>query len=354
MTNEPTSDANDATSTPKAGEVLDAIRQQAGAAGPTIEEGLPIPVERGNVECHLTRMDDPAYVKSWIDSPLMQKLLVPHTTASQSDTGGINELASRILDYGKAAVVGRQLCALEFTSREVVKVRMPKEGKAKKVGGDTWSINTRGQESEYVEVQPNKYFDAGDEWTQAQIEDAEYDMLMAQTGEASYNMAKLESEIIIAQMKKLQSDSGNAGKVIRGSGSGEYETATADVLLALKGRLANKNRRLRCYAMSETMYTELMQATDMKNSEYLTSIPAMYTGGDEMIAFMGAPLLHTTLMADNVIWAVDSTVALIYVLRRDNLIENYQRADAGKYGLRITTRYGLKKGRADGFAWYGA
>lgn len=92
-----------------------------------------------------------------------------------------------------------------------------------------------------------------------------------------------------------------------------------------------------------------MQDTNLQSSDYFQYVYD-YETGMATGTFLGARLLSSTLMADDIAWAVDTDVALIYGLRRDTLIEPYTRVDAGIHGLRITSRYGLAKGRADGFA----
>lgn len=330
----------------KTSQVLEALKTVQDSTRDANAPGLANPID---CETHLSKVKDPEYAHSWIKNPLMQKLA--EHTAAQDETSQINELAAKILDYGKAATIGRSLCSVHYTSKESIKIRKPKEGKAKKVAGDTWSINTRGQRNEYVEVKTDKFLDAGDEWTTAQVEDTEYDYLMAQTQESMYNLAKLESQIIIAKIKGLQSDTGNAGKVAK---SGDHSTLKMNTLIALRGKLTAKDRMPKVFAMSENTLTKLLEDSDLKNSEYLTSGAFDYESGHLNANFLGARLIGSTLMADDICWAIDTDVAMLYVLRRDSLIEPYTRTDAGLHGLRITSRYGLEIGRADGFAWWGA
>lgn len=338
------------STTSKTAQVLEALSDVKDRTLET-QNNLAIPVTAGKCETHTTKMqgdDGQQYIKDWLSNPLMKKL-AKHT-AAQDETSQINELGAKILDYGKVATIGRQICSLHYTAKEALKIRLPKEGKAKKTAGDTWSINTRGQRNEYVEVKTERFLDAGDTWTTAQIEDTEYDYLMAQTQESMYNLAKLESQIIIAKFKTLQGAAGIAGKVAK---SGDHDDINMNTLIQLRGKLADKERMVKAYVMSENTLTNLLEDEKLQDSQYLTSGSYDYETGQINATFLGARFIPSTLMEDNVVWAVDTNVAMLYVLRRDSLIEPFSKVDSGEHGIRITSRYGLEFGRKDAFAYWG-
>jgi len=331
--------------TSKASEVLLAL-QEARNTNTNVRRGLTMPLTAGKCETHTTKLkEDTEYHNSFLQNRLFSKLM--KNTAAQDETSQINELANKILDYGKAATIGRSMCSVHYTDKETLKIRKPKEGKAKKTAGDTWSINTKGQRNEYVEVKTDKYLDSGDEWTTAQVEDTEYDYLMAQTQESMYNLAKLESQVILDKFTSLEDDSGIAGTVAKAD---DHEDINMDTLIALRGKLSEKDRQVRAYVMSEATLTQLLQDEKLQNSEYLTSGSFDYDTGMINATFLGAKFLPSSLMAADKCYAIDTDVTMLYVLRRDALIEPYTRTDAGVHGLRITSRYGLEVGRKDGLA----
>ena len=303
--------------------------------------------DQGQCETHTTKMNDPEFVNKWINNPLFKKFQ-KHTLTTDT-TAAISELSAGILTYGMAATVGRMLARVEYTSEELIKVRMPSEPVASK-SARGWDIHSHGEKNDFLMLQPDQEITYKESWDQTYIEDSSWDVLQRQIGAGVYAVAKKETEEIIAVLKSLKSDTGNAGKI---STTDEAEV-TADVLIKLRGKIASKDRMVKAFVMNEDTFTNLLTSEDLKSSEYFQAIYDYEQGMQTMNAtFLGARLLPTTLMPETEIYAVDSDAACVLALRRDNLITPFTDDANQKAGVTISNRYDVKKGRADGFAWYG-
>ena len=317
-----------------------------------IRRNTPMPVCKAETHTNKVKKGDQTYFDQWDNSKLMQKLAEGHTAATDT-SAQINEIHNEAIMYGRTAAFGRSLAKVVTTDQEILKVRLPQEGKAVKTSANTIELVSKGQRNEFVELRVNKEIVAKESWTQSYIEDSNWDVMQEQVNEMAYNLAKLESEIIINGLKDIASGSSHAGKITKGSDPGEVAAPTADLLIQLRGKLSSKNRQITHFVMSEDVYTSLLQDDAMQDTNFFGSIINYETGTMGQGQFLGAYLMPTTLMPADTIYAIDSMAALIYALRRDNLIMPFDKPDEQKVGVRISTRYELKTGRADALAWWG-
>ena len=107
-----------------------------------------------------------------------------------------------------------------------------------------------------------------------------------------------------------------------------------------------------CLRYGVSTCTALLKDDDLKNSEYFSGHYANYS--TDMIGnFLGPKILVSSLVPDNLIACLDINITLMYLPRRDAFPMPYNEQKDYIHGIRISTRYGLSKGRADGMAvWY--
>ena len=299
--------------------------------------------------------------QNWIDScltsPIVKKLAEPYRTLdnamSTNETSGIAELWSGVLDYSNPDYsVAREISSIHTTMNESEKIRLPSRGRAVKTSSNVTSIQASGGDLDFLEVKADKEFVAFAEYNRQQLEDASSYIVAQSTQSTMDALMYIESTEIINFLYSLRTDSGHAGRITKGSGSGEVNAPSMDLLIDLWGKVKEKDRMPTAYVMGVPTCTALLKDEDLKNSEYFSGHAANY--GTGMIGnFLGSKILVSSLVPANFIACLDTNITLVYLLRRDTLPMPYTDQKNDLHGIRLSTRYGLSKGRADGMAvWY--
>ena len=294
-----------------------------------------------------------AWIDSMLTSPIVQKLAEPYRTQdhtqSTNETSGIAELWNGVLDYSNPDYLAREIASIHSTQHESERIRLPSRGRAIKTSSNVTSIQATGGDLEFLEVKADKEFVANAEWNRQQLEDASSYIVAQSTQSTMDALMYIESKEIIDFLYSLRADTGHAGRITK---AGVNDNPSMDLLIDLWGLVKKKDRMPTAYVMSPATCTALLKDDDLKNSEYFSGHNANYSTG--MIGnFLGSKILVSSLVKDNFIACLDTNITLIYLLRRDTLPISYMEQKDDLHGIRLSTRYGLSKGRADGMAvWY--
>ena len=292
-------------------------------------------------ETVMHKLQDDAYVESWVKSPLYGKL--KKHTAATDDTSAIADLSAQVLDYSNPDYIGREVCAIHTTTMESQKVRMPTRGRAVATSSNVTSIQASGASNEFIEIKAEKEFIGKEEWNRQQLEDASSYIVAQQT------QAVADALMLLDFLYTLRTDSKIAGRITK---TGDAATASADVLIDLWEKVKVKDRQPNAYVMSPTTYATLMKDDDIKNSFQLGGYSRDYSTGD-MGTFMGSRFLVSSLVKNDYIACLDTSIVLIYLIRRDSLpLMGHDQAN-DIHTFRLSTRYGLSKGLTEGMGvWY--
>ena len=302
------------------------------------------------LKSHLTRLNDEKYLNDWKIHPVFHSL--KKHVASTDTTSEVAELGTAILDFAEPNYVGRDLVALRMTTEEEYKERLPEIGKAQKTERGVLSIQSLGSRSTFVTVKVDDEIECNDEYDRKALEDQEGYVTLDQVRGQTSALRKLETEVIFDKLKDIRA-SGTAGHIAK---TGANNDPSLDILTDLVTKIKSKDRMPNTIVMDPNSWGAILKTQDAKeaglNTYYPGGVINYNTGhiGD----YMGCKILTTTLCPTDTIYALDSNVVLLYVLRRDFLPMPWMDSKNDVFGFRISCRYGLEAGRKDGLAWWGA
>ncbi len=92
--------------------------------------------------------------------------------------------------------------------------------------------------------------------------------------------------------------------------------------------------------MSPTLYGELLQLQQFVDASYMGSDSNIRTG--VIKTQLGADFICTSKMPSTIVFFIDSTKLLGVGMKRDALVEEYEYPDTNKYGLVVSTAYGIQ------------
>ena len=298
-------------------------------------------------ETFLDRLDDPEYIDSWLKSPVYHKL--KKHTAATDDTSAIAELGSQVLNYSNPNYIAREIVSLHTTTMESEKIRMPSRGRAVKTSSNVTSIQASGASNEFIEVKADKEFLASEQWNRTALEDASSYIVAQQTQAVADAMSYIETKEISDFLYTLRTDSGIAGRIEK---TGQNDTPNMDLLIDLWKLVKVKDRMPTAYIMSPTTYATLLKDDDLQDSHYFEGHRVDYSVGDVGM-FLGSRFLVSSLIKDNFIACLDTSVTIIYLLRRDMMPLMAHNMTDDIHTFRLSTRYGLSKGLTEALAvWY--
>ena len=300
-------------------------------------------------------LSNPEYVEAWRNNPILQKythhMATVKNTAATDERSMVNELSAMVLGYGRAKTPGRDLCNVYMTDKEIFRIPLSSEGEAFETKEDAYVPAVKGQRRTYLEIRPDRYLYAGDSWNRSYIEDSSWNVMQSQMEEVAHNLRRKETEIVLAELKKLQSVSGIAGKVGR---TGDDSTMKVDTLVRLRGKITAKNYEPNIVVMGEDLLTELLSDNTAQDSTFFQSRFYDEATGMTSITFLNMRILSSTLVPAATAYCIDSNHCLALVLRRDELVQSWEDRQHNKFGITASNRFNLKQARKEAFAWYGA
>ena len=100
-----------------------------------------------------------------------------------------------------------------------------------------------------------------------------------------------------------------------------------------------KTGDLTCLAVNEMQLHQLLNDDKFVKSVYLPSSETDIAQGT-IGSVLGMTVQSSTLVPNGTMYAIDTRVASVMLLRRDVTVEDWEDVKNGKYGVRGTTRFG--------------
>ena len=186
-----------------------------------------------------------------VTNPIVKKLMQPYKTLdnamSTNETSGIAELWNGVLDYSNPDYIGREIASIHTTMNESEKIRLPSRGRAVKTSSNVTSIQATGGDTDFLEVKADKEFVANAEWNRQQLEDASSYIVAQGTQSTMDALMYIETKEIVDTLYSLRTATDHAGRITKGSGSGEVDNPSMDLLIDLWGKVKEKDRMPTAY-----------------------------------------------------------------------------------------------------------
>jgi hypothetical protein len=144
-----------------------------------------------------------------------------------------------------------------------------------------------------------------------------------------------ETEVILALYAAVQAADLATGAELAGGGL----VASWASLLSLHEAVRREHWRPNVLAVNEMQLHQLLNDDKFVKSVYLPSSETDIAQGT-IGSVLGMTVQSSTLVPNGTMYAIDTRVASVMLLRRDVTVEDWEDVKTGKYGIRGTTRFG--------------
>jgi HK97 family phage major capsid protein len=202
-----------------------------------------------------------------------------------------------------------------------------------------------GKKVSTVDVYTDVLAESSEEWTREFIEDATWNVMDNMVENVGRALGQDETEDIIALYGAIAAGDLAGGAELAGGGA----VLSWAGLLALHNAVRGENWRPTVLAVNEMQLHQLLNDDKFLHAQYL---PAGQTDLEQgtVTSVLGMKVQASTLVPNGTVYAIDTRVASVMLLRRDVTAEDWEDVKTGKYGVRATTRFGLGVLRANAVA----
>lgn len=186
-----------------------------------------------------------------------------------------------------------------------------------------------------VDIYTNQLAEASDQWTREYLEDATWNVMNRAIGNVGRALGQNETEAILALYAAVQAGDLATGAELAGGGA----VASWTSLLSLHEAVRRENWRPNLLVVNEMQLHQLLNDDKFVKSVYLPSSETDIAQGT-IGNVLGMTVQSSTLVPNGTMYAIDTRVASIMLLRRDITIEDWEDIQTGRYGVRGTTRFG--------------
>ena len=186
-----------------------------------------------------------------------------------------------------------------------------------------------------VDICTNQLAEASDEWSREYLEDATWNVMSKAVGNVGRALGQNETEVILALYAAVQAADLATGAELAGGGL----VASWASLLSLHEAVRREHWRPNVLAVNEMQLHQLLNDDKFVKSVYLPSSETDIAQGT-IGSVLGMTVQSSTLVPNGTMYAIDTRVASVMLLRRDVTVEDWEDAKSGKYGVRGTTRFG--------------
>ena len=186
-----------------------------------------------------------------------------------------------------------------------------------------------------VDIYTNQLAEASDEWTREYLEDATWNVMSKAVDNVGMALGQHETETILALYSAVLAADLATGAELAGGGA----VASWASLLSLHEAVRREHWRPNVLAVNEMQLHQLLSDDKFVKSVYLPSSETDIAQGT-IGSVLGMKVQSSTLVPNGTMYAIDTRVASVMLLRRDVTVEDWEDVKTGKYGVRGTTRFG--------------
>jgi HK97 family phage major capsid protein len=186
-----------------------------------------------------------------------------------------------------------------------------------------------------VDIYTNQLAESSDEWSREYLEDATWNVMSKAVDNVGRALGQNETEVILALYAAVQAADLATGAELAGGGL----VASWASLLSLHEAVRREHWRPNVLAVNEMQLHQLLNDDKFVKSVYLPSSETDIAQGT-IGSVLGMTVQSSTLVPNGTMYAIDTRVAAVMLLRRDVTVEDWEDVQTGKYGVRGTTRFG--------------
>jgi len=255
-------------------------------------------------------------------------------TLQQSDAGAIGEVSRVIVEAALPELVGREMCWVVETTENKVRFPKAKKGKAQaRIVGGTGAVEIIPERMEFQDIEADTEIISPAAYTDSYLEDAAWPAVRKATEECGRAVAEKETEIIVEKFDAIP-DSELAGVVTL---SNPMTAANLTDIITLVRKEDFKPDKV---FMNPAQFGELK-----KDSNFIDDLrwgESLDKERGEMARMIdGTRIFISTKINQPNVYAIDSRYACGLVIRRDLIIEPFDKRDQLLSGVIASSRIGV-------------
>jgi len=241
-----------------------------------------------------------------------------------------------VIEAAKPALIGREIIWVMPTTQAMVRFPLAKKGKAKKTaeGAEIW---IHPEKKTTTDINANIELKAGATWSKSYIEDATWNVMDRQSAEIGRAIAELETEQVLSLYNGISASNLAGGAVQSPATSGVF--AWND-LITLWNAVKNEDFNANVLVLHPDQLADLWKDDKFIHSFYFGELVDVRRGviGE---TYMGMRIVVSTKCTSGTVYAIDTRVAAVMLLRRDIITEPFEDPSKDKYGIVASERSGL-------------
>jgi HK97 family phage major capsid protein len=250
-------------------------------------------------------------------------------------TGALGRMHDNMVDSAWPELIGRSIITVMPTSEPME--RFPLDAGAvgyRYAEGAVTRISAKKPTT--VDIYTNQLAESADEWTREFLEDATWNVMDKAVGNVGMALGQKETEAILALYAGvLAADLATGAELAGGAAVDSWAS-----LLSLHEAVKREHWRPNVLAVNEMQMHQLLNDDKFVKSVYLPSSATDIEQGS-IGSVLGMRVQSSTLVPNGTMYAIDTRVASVMLLRRDITVEDWEDVKNGKYGIRATTRFGV-------------
>lgn len=262
--------------------------------------------------------------------------------------GALGRMHDVVIDAAKPALIGREIIWVMPTTETLVRFPRAKLGKAKRTAelSETW---IHPEKKDTVDVKADIEIRAGAEWAKKYVEDANWNVMERQAAEIGRACSDLETERILALYDGISAGNLAGGAEISGAGTLNWAG-----VVSFWNAIKNENFNAKVLAINPTQASDLWQDDKFIHSFYFGEQVDVLRGVLGQ-SYLGMKIVVSTKVTNGTVYAIDTDVATVMLLRREILTEPFENPRDDRYGVVASERIGLgvlrSKAVARGTGW---
>ncbi|MEM3383855.1 MAG: phage major capsid protein [Nitrososphaerales archaeon] len=258
-------------------------------------------------------------------------------TLQQSDAGAIGELSKVVVEAALPELVGREMCWVVETTES--KVRFPRaiKGKAQaRIVGGTGQVEIIPERMDFIDIEADTEIIASSAYTDAYLEDAAWPAVRRATEEAGRSVAEKETELIVEKFDSISNSDLAGGAQITLS-----NPCTMDNLIDIITNVRKED------FIPDKVFMNPAQFGELKKDD--TFIDSLKWGelldkerGEMARMIDGVRIFVSSKINAQKVYAIDSRWACGLVIRRDLIIEPFDKRDQLISGVIASSRIGVR------------
>ena len=249
--------------------------------------------------------------------------------------GALGHMHDTLVEAANPEMIGRDIIMVRPTTETMERFPLDEDAVAYRYAEGAYT-RLSGKKISTVDVYTNIIAEASEEWTREFLEDATWNVMDVMTEKVGRALGETETSKILALYAAIANADLAGGAPIDNGGAALNWSG----LLKLHNAVRGENWRPTVLAVNEIQLHQLLGDDKFIHAQYL---PAENVDLERGIigSVLGMKVLASTLVPNGTVYAIDTRVAAVMLLRRDVTVEDWEDPKTGMFGVRATTRFGL-------------